>query len=160
AGVDRFFPRNGPIQSHVAAQAGRAGGAAAQCRKSSFIRRNIMSSSSVVLIANGAAYGHESLFNALRLAITLKEQQSDLDLKLFLMSDAVVAGLAGQQPREGYHLQQMLEILTAQQVPVKLCKTCADARGVSRLTLTDGVEIGTLVELAQWTLAADKVLTF
>lgn len=116
--------------------------------------------SSVVLIANGAAYGHESLFNALRLAIALKEQQSDLNLKLFLMSDAVVAGIAGQQPHEGYHLQQMLEILTAQQVPVKLCKTCADARGVSRLPLADGVEIGTLVELAQWTLAVEKVLTF
>ncbi|MGP2706575.1 hypothetical protein ACTVM8_27115, partial [Serratia marcescens] len=36
----------------------------------------------------------------------------------------------------------------------------ADARGVSRLPLADGVEIGTLVELAQWTLAAEKVLTF
>ncbi|CAI2505988.1 Uncharacterized conserved protein involved in intracellular sulfur reduction [Serratia ficaria] len=119
--------------------------------------------SSVVMIANGAAYGQESLFNALRLAIALKEQQAELDLRLFLISDAVVAGLAGQQPHEGYHLQQMLEILTAQQVPVKLCKTCADARGVSRLPLADGVTIGTLVELvelAQWTLAAEKVLTF
>ncbi|WP_447878449.1 DsrE/DsrF/TusD sulfur relay family protein [Serratia fonticola] len=116
--------------------------------------------SSLLLIANGAAYGQESLFNALRLAITLKEQQPELQLKLFLMSDAVVAGISGQQPREGYHLQQMLEILTAQQVPVKLCKTCADARGVSQLKLADGVEIGTLVELAQWTLAAEKVLTF
>ncbi len=57
-------------------------------------------------------------------------------------------------------MQQMLEILTAQQVPVKLCKTCADGRGVSALPLIDGVEVGTLVELAQWTLAADKVLTF
>ena len=54
----------------------------------------------------------------------------------------------------------VVEILTAQQVPVKLCKTCADARGVSRLPLADGVAIGTLVELAQWTLAAEKVLTF
>lgn len=116
--------------------------------------------SSVLMIANGAAYGQESLFNALRLSITLKDQQPDLELKLFLMSDAVVAGIAGQQPREGYHLQQMLEILTAQQVPVKLCKTCADARGISNLTLADGVEIGTLVELAQWTLVAEKVLTF
>ncbi|AML59730.1 Putative ACR protein [Serratia rubidaea] len=116
--------------------------------------------SSIVLVASGAAYGQESLFNALRLAIALKEQQSALELKIFLMSDAVVAGIAGQQPHEGYHLQQMLEILTAQQVPIRLCKTCADARGVSRLTLTAGVEIGTLVELAQWTLAADKVLTF
>ncbi|MCB5314428.1 DsrE/DsrF/TusD sulfur relay family protein [Yersinia intermedia] len=117
-------------------------------------------SRSLVVIANGAAYGHESLFNALRLSIALKEQQADLDLCLFLMSDAVIAGLNGQQPREGYNLQQMLEILTAQNVAVKLCKTCADARGVSGLTLVDGVEIGTLVELAQWTLAADKVLTF
>ncbi|HBD0985983.1 TPA: DsrE/F sulfur relay family protein YchN, partial [Escherichia coli] len=30
----------------------------------------------------------------------------------------------------------------------------------STLPLIDGVEIGTLVELAQWTLSADKVLTF
>ncbi|MEG2955130.1 MAG: DsrE family protein, partial [Hafnia sp.] len=52
------------------------------------------------------------------------------------------------------------EILTAQQVPFQLCKTCADGRGISTLPLIDGVEIGTLVELAQWTLAADKVLTF
>lgn len=115
---------------------------------------------SLVIIANGAAYGHESLFNALRLSIALKEQQADLDLRVFLMSDAVTAGLSGQQPREGYNLQQMLEIVTAQKVPVKLCKTCADARGISGLRLIDGVEIGTLMELAQWTLAAEKVLTF
>ena len=114
----------------------------------------------IVIVANGAAYGSESLFNSLRLAIALREQEAGLDLRLFLMSDAVIAGLNGQQPREGYNLQQMLEILTAQNVAVKLCKTCADARGVSGLTLVDGVEIGTLVELAQWTLAADKVLTF
>ena len=43
----------------------------------------------IVIIANGAAYGSESLFNSLRLAIALREQASDLDLKLFLMSDAV-----------------------------------------------------------------------
>jgi uncharacterized protein involved in oxidation of intracellular sulfur len=113
----------------------------------------------IVIIANGAAYGSESLFNSLRLAIALREQQ-ELDLKLFLMSDAVTAGLRGQKPAEGYNIQQMLEILTAQNVPVKLCKTCTDGRGITTLPLIDGVEIGTLVELAQWTLAADKVLTF
>ncbi|KNC88825.1 DsrE/DsrF/TusD sulfur relay family protein [Trabulsiella odontotermitis] len=113
----------------------------------------------IVIIANGAAYGSESLFNSLRLAIALREQQ-ELELKLFLMSDAVTAGLRGQKPAEGYNIQQMLEILTAQNVPVKLCKTCTDGRGITTLPLIDGVEIGTLVELAQWTLAADKVLTF
>jgi uncharacterized protein involved in oxidation of intracellular sulfur len=113
----------------------------------------------IVIVANGAAYGSESLFNSLRLAIALREQEADLDLRLFLMSDAVTAGLRGQKPAEGYNIQQMLEILTAQNVPVKLCKTCTDGR-ITTLPLVDGVAIGTLVELAQWTLAADKVLTF
>ena len=83
----------------------------------------------IVIVANGAPYGSESLFNSLRLAIALREQESNLDLRLFLMSDAVTAGLRGQKPGEGYNIQQMLEILTAQNVPVKLCKTCTDGRG-------------------------------
>lgn len=115
---------------------------------------------SIVIIANGAAYGSESLFNSLRLAIALREQQVDLDLKIFLMSDAVTAGLRGQQPAEGYNIQQMLEILTAQQVAIRLCKTCSDSRGITGLPLIDGVKISTLSELAQWTLTAEKVLTF
>lgn len=114
----------------------------------------------IVIIANGAPYGSELLFNALRLAIALKEQSSSIELKVFLMSDAVSAGIGGQKPNEGYNLQQMLEILIAQNVVVKLCKTCTDGRGISQLPLIDGVEIGTLVELAHWTLVADKVLTF
>ena len=114
----------------------------------------------IVIIANGAAYGSESLFNSLRLAIALREQQSDLDLKLFLMSDAVTAGLRGQKPAEGYNVQQMLEIPTAQQVPVKLCKTGADGRRDSALTLVDGVEVGTPVALAPRTMAADDLLSF
>ena len=114
----------------------------------------------IVIIANGAAYGSESLFNSLRLSIALCDQQPQPEVKLFLMSDAVTAGLRGQKPAEGYNIQQMLEILTAQNVPVKLCKTCTDGRGISALPLVEGVEIGTLVELAEWTLNADKVLTF
>ena len=52
----------------------------------------------IVIVANGAPYGSESLFNSLRLAIALREQESNLDLRLFLMSDAVTAGLRGQKP--------------------------------------------------------------
>lgn len=36
----------------------------------------------IVIIVNGAAYGSESLFNSLRLAIALRER-SHLDLRLF-----------------------------------------------------------------------------
>ena len=67
----------------------------------------------IVIIANGAPYGSESLFNALRLGIALNEQEG-IDLKLFLMSDAVSAALAGQSPAEGYNLRQLLETLLAQ----------------------------------------------
>ncbi len=51
----------------------------------------------IVIVANGAPYGSESLFNSLRLAIALREQESNLDMRLFLMSDAVTAGLRGQK---------------------------------------------------------------
>lgn len=37
----------------------------------------------IVIVANGAAYGSESLFNSLRLAIAMREQEADLDLRLF-----------------------------------------------------------------------------
>ena len=45
-------------------------------------------------------------------------------------------------------------------VPVRLCKTCAGNRGLLDLPLISGVTIGTLAELADATLAADKVITF
>lgn len=114
----------------------------------------------MVIIANGSAYGSESLFNCLRLAIALTDQTPRPEVKLFLMSDAVTAAIRGQKPAEGYNIQQMLEILTAQNVVVRLCKTCADGRGVSTLPLADGISTGTLPELAEWVHEADKVLTF
>lgn len=113
----------------------------------------------LLFIINAAPYGNESFFSALRLALQIQDQHH-AELKLFLMSDAVVGGLAQQNPNEGYHVQQMLEILTAQGAQVKLCKTCTNARGITQLPLAEGVEIGTLAELSEWTITADKVLNF
>ncbi len=113
----------------------------------------------LLFIINSAPYGNETFFSGLRLALQIQEQHQ-AEIKLFLMSDAVIAGLAKQNPTESYHAQQMLEILTAQGAIVKLCKTCTNARGITELPLADGVEIGTLAELADWTIEADKVLNF
>ena len=113
----------------------------------------------LLFIINSAPYGNESFFSGLRLALQIQEQHK-AEINIFLMSDAVVGGLAKQAPSEGYHVQQMLEILTSQGAVVKLCKTCTNARGITELPLADGVEIGTLVELADWTMKADKVLNF
>ena len=53
----------------------------------------------IVIIANGAPYGTESLFNALRLGIALNEQEGVI-LKIFLMSDAVGAALTEEMRRD------------------------------------------------------------
>ncbi len=115
----------------------------------------------ILIVCTGAPYGSESLYNALRLAIALKEQEEcAVDLRLFLLSDAVTVALNGQAPTEGYNLRQMLEILSAQHVPMRLCKTCCDSRGISGLPLIDSIEIGTMPLLARWTVEADKVINF
>ena len=107
------------------------------------------------------AYGSEKFLSALRLALQLQEQYKEqADLKLFLMSDAVTGALAKQQPAEGFHLQEMLELLVARGAQVKLCRTCCTARGVVEAERAKGVEIGSMADLAQWTFEADKVLNF
>ncbi|RWX55599.1 DsrE/DsrF/TusD sulfur relay family protein [Photobacterium chitinilyticum] len=115
----------------------------------------------LLFILNDAPYGSERSFNGLRLAINLNEQdRAKTQIKVFLMSDAVACALVKQVPAEGYNVQQMIEILLAQGAEVRLCKTCTDARGLTHLPLIEGAEIGTLDDLAQWTLAADKVVSF
>ena len=115
----------------------------------------------ILLIIHAAPHGSERCLSALRLAAALL---ADADakpwLRIFLMSDATVAGLPHQHDGGANAIQTLLQQLVAQGVPIKLCRTCAQARGLAELPLLAGVSIGTLPELAQWTLAADKVITF
>lgn len=120
-----------------------------------------MQSQNIVMTLSGSPYGSEALFNALRLAMTLKEQDDQsVNLKLFLMSDSVFGALKGQNtPDFSYNIGQMLEVLLAQNVSIRLCKTCIVARGVSTQQLIDDVAIGTMADLSEWVLWADKVIT-
>ncbi|QTG88310.1 DsrE family protein [Vibrio furnissii] len=119
-----------------------------------------MQSQNIVMTLSGSPYGSEALFNALRLAIALKEQDDHtVNLKLFLMSDSVFGALQGQvTPDFSYNIGQMLEVLLAQKVSVLLCKTCISARGVAMSQVIDDVAIGTMADLSQWVLWADKVI--
>lgn len=115
----------------------------------------------ILLIVHAAPHGSERFLSALRLATALHAAPADAPrLRLFFMSDATVGGLPHQSDGAGNALQTMVEQLAAEGVPIKLCRTCALARGLAELPLIAGVEIGTLPELAQWTLEADKVITF
>ena len=115
----------------------------------------------ILIIIHAPPYGSERCLSALRLATALGGRDGEKpELKIFLMSDATVLGLPNQKDGAGNGLQGMVEQLVAQGASIKLCRTCAMARGLIELPLIPGATIGTLVELAEETLAADKVITF
>lgn len=115
----------------------------------------------ILIIVNAPPYGSERCLSALRLATALVAHVGEQpEVSLFLMSDATVVGLPNQVDAIGNGLQGMIEQLVKEHVSIKLCRTCALARGLADLPLIPGVSIGTLPELAEWTLAADKIITF
>jgi uncharacterized protein involved in oxidation of intracellular sulfur len=114
----------------------------------------------IVIIIHAPPYGSERCLSALRVTLALAGSDDKPDLEIFLMSDATVLALPGQQDASGVTLQKMVEQITGHGVPVRLCKTCAANRGLLNLPLIEGITVGTLADLAQATLKADKVLTF
>jgi uncharacterized protein involved in oxidation of intracellular sulfur len=114
----------------------------------------------ILIIINAPPYGSERVLSALRLATALAGNDAKPSIRIFLMSDATVLGLPNQIDGAGNGLQGMVEQLIAQGVDIRLCRTCALARGLGDLPLISGATIGTLVELAEATLQADKVITF
>ncbi len=114
-----------------------------------------------IIIINDAPYGTEKMYNALRLAMSIQKEVEGCDVSVFLMGDAVTGALPGQNTPQGYYnIERMLKAVLQKKGRVKLCGTCLDARGMHDLTLVSGTERSTMVELAQLTAEADKVLTF
>ncbi|MFP4125666.1 MAG: DsrE/DsrF/TusD sulfur relay family protein [Alphaproteobacteria bacterium] len=114
----------------------------------------------VLLILNDPPYGTERCYNAIRLAQTMLKQAPDMTLTVFLMADAVVGARGGQKTPDGYYnLERMLRRL-AGKATILLCGTCMDARGMTDADAMEGARRSTMDELAEATLAADKVLVF
>ena len=115
----------------------------------------------ILFIINDAPYGTEKAYNALRLAMAVPKDQSDVLVRIFLMADAVTCALPGQSTPKGYYsIAVMLKALINGGIEVKACGSCSAARGIENISLIDGVEISTMTQLAQWTSEADKILTF
>ena len=63
----------------------------------------------VLVIVNDQPYGSERPYNALRLASALAKRD-EVELRVFLIGDAVACAIAGQQLPDGhYHLDRMLK---------------------------------------------------
>lgn len=62
-----------------------------------------------VLVVHDAPYGNERPYNALRFALALAKQPGVGPVAMYLLGDAVGAGLAGQHTPDGfYNVERML----------------------------------------------------
>ena len=114
-----------------------------------------------LLVINDAPYGTEKAYNALRLAMTLQKEHTEVDVLIFLLADSVGCAIPNQKTPNGYYnIERMLKIFIRNGGKVRICGTCADARGMKNLQLIEGAELSNLGELAEWTINSDKILTF
>lgn len=114
-----------------------------------------------LIILNDPPYGTERSFNGLRMAHALAKHDPDGEVTVFLMADAVACAKAGQKTPDGYYnLERMLHRVLSAKGRVLMCGTCLDARGLIASDMLEGVARSTMDELAEATLAADKVLVF
>ena len=113
-----------------------------------------------LLILNDAPYGSERTYNGARLAGALAKQ-SQHEVKVFLIGDAVAAAHMKQKVPAGfYSLEVMLGSVVGHDGAVGVCGTCMDARGIGAEDLIPGAHRSTLDELTQWSAWAEKVLVF
>lgn len=113
-----------------------------------------------LFVLNDPPYGTERSYNALRLAGALAKSGA-ADLKVFLMGDAAACAKSGQSVPQGwYNVSRMLQAVKLRQVPIGVCGSCMDARGITESELVEGATRSTLDELAEWTAWAEKVVVF
>jgi uncharacterized protein involved in oxidation of intracellular sulfur len=115
----------------------------------------------ILIIINDAPYGTEKAYNALRIANQLGKEHETAEVRIFLMADAVGCALANQTTPNGYYnIGRMLKLSLNKAAKVKICGSCADARGLNNAQLIEGTEISTMAELTNWVVDSDKVLVF
>ncbi|HAG16368.1 MAG TPA: hypothetical protein DCG69_07575 [Bacteroidales bacterium] len=116
----------------------------------------------ILIVINDAPYGTEKAYNAARLAMNIIKYHSEtVEIKLFLLADAVFCALPNQKTPDGYYnIERMLKYVIKRGGEVKACGICAEARGIDKLPFLEGIELSNMEEFSQWTVECDKVLTF
>jgi len=114
----------------------------------------------ILFIVNGAPYGSETSYNALRLARTLLKHEGN-GIRVFLIGDGAACASRGQKVPPGfYNIADMLAMILRHGGEVGVCGTCMDARGIGDADLVEGAARGSMDSLSTWTLWADKALVF
>ncbi len=115
----------------------------------------------VLLILNDAPYGTERSYNGLRLALALAKVE---DTTVRRLPDGRRRRLRQAGPDDARGLLQHRPDAQgpdhAKGVEVGICGSCMDARGFTDADLAEGICRSSMAQLAEWTLWADKVVTF
>ena len=112
-----------------------------------------------LIILNEAPYGTERSYNGLRLATSLAG--TGAAVRIFLFGDGAGCANRGQQVPAGYYnIETMLGGLAKRGVGIGVCGSCMDARGIAEQELVNGLNRSSMAELTEWTLWADKVVSF
>jgi len=113
-----------------------------------------------LFILNDAPYGSERTYNGLRLAGALA-RRPDVQVRVFLIGDAVASAKAGQKVPSGYYnAATMVGSVLRHGGGVGVCGSCIEARGIGEAELLEGARRSSMDELTSWTLEADRVLVF
>ncbi len=113
-----------------------------------------------LLILNDAPYGSERSYNGLRLAMSLTKREGT-EVRVFLMGDGVACARRGQKTPDGYYnTERMVRAVVQHGGTVGCCGSCSDARALTDEARVDGAHRSSMEELTDWTLWADRVVTF
>ena len=114
----------------------------------------------VLFILNDPPYGTERTYNGFRHVNTLAKRE-DVEVKVFLMADAVLSAKKGQKTADGYYnLEKMILVASRRGVELGACGTCLDARGLEDEAIANTVHRSSMEELTDWTVWADKLIVY
>ncbi len=96
------------------------------------------------------------------MGLTLAENISKVDgelVKVFLMEDAV--NYARKSLPEAYNsFESRANRILDNGNEVNVCDTCVSNRNISKDDIIEGINIGSLTSLTEWSIWADKVFNF
>lgn len=114
-----------------------------------------------LIILNEQPYGSEKPYNGLRLAMQIQKDFPGETVRIFLMADAAACAKAGQVTPNGYYnIERMLNSVLMNKGEVKICGSCASARGIKEEEVIAGTRMSTMAELTAWYMDSDKIISF
>jgi uncharacterized protein involved in oxidation of intracellular sulfur len=74
----------------------------------------------ILIVINDAPYGTEKAFNALRMAMTLQKEHTEVEVLIFLLADSVGCAIPNQKTPTGYYnIERMLKSVIAKGAKIK-----------------------------------------